>query len=46
MDLIGLNNKIVNMRKTSIKAKVHVIRQLVKQIKSLKGKKTLIYESS
>lgn len=39
MDLIGVNNSIVNMRKTAIKAKIHVIRQLVKQMKVLKNKK-------
>ena len=41
MDLITLNNTIVNMRKTVIKAKIHIIRNLVKQIKSLKSKKTV-----
>ena len=41
MDLITVNNTIVNMRKTVIKAKIHIIRNLVKQIKSLKSKKTV-----
>merc|ERR1712038_1345943 len=39
MDLITVNNTIVKMRKAVIKAKIHVIRSLVKQIKSLKNKK-------
>ena len=40
MDFITVNNTIVTMRKSVIKAKIHVIRNLVKNIKSLKGKKT------
>ena len=39
MQLIELNNSIVNMRKTAIKAKIHVIRQLVRHAKSIKSKK-------
>ena len=39
MDLITVNNTIVKMRKAVIKAKIHVIRSLVKNLKSLKNKK-------
>lgn len=39
MDLIGVNNSIVKMRKVTIKAKIHIIRLLVKRIKSAKSKK-------
>ena len=40
MDLIGVNNSIVNMRKTTIKARVHVIRQIVRHIKDIQRKKS------
>ncbi len=39
MELIEVNNTIVKMRKSVIKAKVHLIRDLLKQVKSLKNKK-------
>merc|ERR1711997_171747 len=40
MDLIGVNNSIVNMRKTVMKARIHVIRQLLRQTKELQRKKS------
>ena len=40
MDLISVNNSIVNMRKTTIKARVHVIRQIVRHIKDIQKKKS------
>ena len=35
MQLIEVNNYIVKMRKTAIKARIHVIRELIKQSKKL-----------
>ena len=40
MDLIGVNNSIVNMRKNSMRARIHVIRDLLKKIKELQQKKS------
>ena len=40
MELIEVNNYVVKMRKTAIKARVHVIRQLIKQSKKLKSKQS------